>query len=273
MTIQEFAAGGKLVWRRARSACMLVLKLKRIPSQKTESNLKLIIAVLMLVGATAVAQENRGPSFLPNSISVGADGEFQSAPDTAVITCSISAQENTSQAAFESASRLAEQLRDALRKTGIDPKTVELSRYNLYPLIDYKNPKQKVVGYRVGTSVTIKMKDFAKIAPVTEALASLNGITGQNMSYDLEDVDAAKQKAIDKAYERARIYAETLVRATGKQLGALVSASVDTQQAIPVMPYARVMTMEGAAAKAPTEDFAASKIKVTAHVNAVFGIQ
>lgn len=240
---------------------------------RTECNLKLAIAVLMLTSVAAMAQENRGTNFLPNSISVAADGEFESAPDTAVITCSITAQENTSQAAFESASRLAEQLRDALQKAGIDPKSAELSRYSLYPVIDYKNPKQKIVGYRVGTSVTIKLKNFEKIAPVTEALAGLNGITGQNMSYDLEDVDAAKQKAIDKAYERARVYAETLAKASGKQLGVLMSASVDTQQAIPVMPYARTMAMEAAVAKAPTEDFAASKVKVTAHVNAVFGVQ
>src|SRR5689334_1953888 len=169
--------------------------------------LKFAIALLFLAGVVAFAQENRAPNFLPNSISVGADGEFESAPDTAVITCSITAQENTSQAAFESASRLAEQLRDALRKAGIDPKTAELSRYSLYPVIDYKNPKQRVIGYRVGTSVTIKLKDFAKIAPTTEALAGLNGITGQNMNYELEEIDAAKQKAIDKAYERARGYA------------------------------------------------------------------
>ena len=240
---------------------------------RTECNLKLAIALLMLASVAATAQENRGPNSLPNSISVGADGEFESTPDTAVITCSITAQENTSQAAFESASRLAEQLRDALHKAGIDPKTAELSRYNLYPVIDYKNPKQKVVGYRVGTSVRIKLKDFAKIAPVTEALAGLNGITGQNMSYELEDMDLAKQKAIEQAYSRARSYAETLAKASGKQLGGLLSASVDTQQAIPVMPYARTMAMEANVAKAPTEEFAASKVKVTAHVNAVFGVQ
>jgi len=94
------------------------------------------------------------------------------------------------------------------------------------------------------------------------------------MSYDLEEIDSAKQKAIDKAYSRARTYADTLAKTSGRQLGALLSAAVDTQQAIPVMPYARV-AMAGMEAKAPapTEDFQASKIKVTAHVNAVFGLQ
>ncbi|HVH86734.1 MAG TPA: SIMPL domain-containing protein [Terriglobales bacterium] len=236
--------------------------------------MKLTIVLVLLASLTAFAQESRGSGFLPNSVSVGADGEFESAPDTAVITCAISAQENTSQAAFDSASRLAEQLRQALRNGGVDPKTAELSRYNLYPVFDYKNPKQKVIAYRVGTSVTIKLKDFAKIAPVTESLAALNGITGQNMTYDLEEVDAAKQKAIDKAYERARAYAETLAKTSGRQLGALVSAAVDTQQAIPMIAYARTMAVQKEAVpQAPTEDFQASKVKVTAHVNAVFGLQ
>ena len=236
--------------------------------------MKIRIALLFLASAAVFAQESRGPGFLPNSVSVGADGDFESAPDTAVIACMISAQENTSQAAFESASRLAEQLRQALRNVGIDPKTAELSRYSLYPVLDYKNPKQKVIGYRVGTSVTIKLKDFAKIAPVTESLASLNGITGQNLTYDLEELDAAKQKAINRAYERARGYAETLAKTSGKQLGSLLSAALDTQQIMPVMPYARTMALEGAVAnKAPTEDFSPSKIKVTAHVTAIFGLQ
>jgi len=231
--------------------------------------------LLFLLASFALGQESRA-GYIPNSVSVGADGEFESAPDTAIINCAISAQEKTSQAAFESASRLAEQLRQALRSAGIDPKAAELSRYSLYPVVDYRNPKQKVLGYRVGTSVTIKLKDFNKIAPVTEALAGLEGVTGQNMTYDLEELDSAKQKAIDKAYARAHAYAETLSKSSGKQVGGLISAAVDTQQAIPVMPYARaqMVAMEAnAKAPAPTEDFQANKIKVTAHVNAVFALQ
>jgi uncharacterized protein len=237
--------------------------------------LKLATVLVLLASFTAFAQESRGPAFIPNSISVGADGDFESAPDTAVISCALSAQEKTSQAAFDSASRLTEQMRQALRAVGVDPKTAELSGYSLYPMFDYKNAKQNVIGYRVGTSVTIKLKDFGKIGPVIQALAGLNGITGQNMSYDLEEIDAAKQKAIDHAYARARGYADTLAKASGKQLGALLSAAVDTQQAMPVMPYARVAMQEvnGALAKAPTEDFQPTKIKVSAHVNALFALQ
>lgn len=236
--------------------------------------MKLVTGLLLVLNVAAFAQDTRSSAFLPNSMTVGADGEFEAAPDTAVITCNLSAQETTSQAAFQSAARLADQARQALRNTGIDPKTVELSRYSLYPVIDYKNPKQKVIAYRVGTDVKIKLKDFSKVGPVTEALAGLDGITGQNMSYDLEDIDAAKNKAIENAYGRARTYAETLAKASGRQLGGLVSAAVDTQQAIPIRPLARAMSAKVAAnVPEPTEEFEASKIKVMAHVNAVFAMQ
>jgi uncharacterized protein YggE len=236
---------------------------------------KVLTALLLLLGFTAFAQDIRTSSLPPNSVSVGADGEFESAPDTAVITCELSAQENTSQAAFQSASRLADQMRQALRSTGIDPKTVELSRYSLYPVIDYKSPKQKVIAYRAGTSVTIKLKDFSKVGQVTEALAGLEGITGQNMNYELEDMDAAKSKAIENAFTRARSYAETLAKASGKSLGALTSAAVDAQPAMPIRPFIRntQMAVAGAAVPAPTEEFEASRIRVTAHVNAVFALQ
>ena len=240
--------------------------------------MKFAICLLLLASVATFGQENRVTGLPANSIAVGADGEFDSAPDTAVISFALLAREKTSQAAFESASRLAEQMRQALHDAGVDPKTAELSRYSLYPVLDYRNPKQKVIGYRAGTNVTIKLKDFAKIGPVTEALAGLEGTTGQNMSYDLEDIDAAKQKAIEKAFQRARSYAETLATASGKHLGAMISATMDLQQAMQVMPYARVAMAYSQdknpnSPPAPTEDFQAQKIKMTAHVNAVFALQ
>ena len=89
--------------------------------------LKPATVLILLASFTAFAQESRGPAFIPNSISVGADGDFESAPDTAVISCSLSAQEKTSQAAFDSASRLTEQMRQALRSVGVDPKSLSLT--------------------------------------------------------------------------------------------------------------------------------------------------
>ena len=101
----------------------------------------------------------------------GADGKFESAPDTAVVQFNVSSQADNAKAAYDQASKQAEQVRQIMRDNGIDPKTAQISSYSIEPVYDWKNPKRKLIGYRVSTSVTLKLKDFAKIGPITQQLA------------------------------------------------------------------------------------------------------
>ena len=104
-------------------------------------------------------------------------------PDTAQIQFNVSVQDNTSQAAFESASKNVDQVRQVLRTNGIDPKTATIGFMSVQPVFDYKNPKQKVVGYRVSTDVTLKLKDFTKVGPITQQLADANVSETQTLTY------------------------------------------------------------------------------------------
>src|SRR5438067_13918103 len=122
--------------------------------------------LLLLAGWVGLtAQDQSNVPLQQNAVIVGADGEYESAPDTAIVNFVLAAQESDSQAAFARASRAADRVREVLRGNGVDPKTAELSQYNLQPVYDYKSPKRKIVGYTVTSNVTIKLKDFKKIAP------------------------------------------------------------------------------------------------------------
>jgi len=58
-----------------------------------------LLPLFILILATAsFAQDHPSVTALPNSVYVGADGKFESAPDTAVIQFNISVQEDSSQA-------------------------------------------------------------------------------------------------------------------------------------------------------------------------------
>jgi len=59
----------------------------------------------------------------PNTVYAGADGKFEAPPDTAVVQFNISAQADTAKAAYDLASKQAEQTREIMRANGIDPKT------------------------------------------------------------------------------------------------------------------------------------------------------
>ena len=232
-----------------------------------------LLAVLPL---TATAQEHPAVTALPNTVYVGADGKFEANPDTAVIEFSISAQEESSGAAYDRASKQAEQVRQILRSNGVDPKSAQVGYYNIQPVYDYKNPKRKLVGYRVNTSVSVKLNDFSKIGPVLQQLASADITDTQQLNYTLEEKDAAKSKAVEDAYRHARDSAEAVARAGSRNVGELIYSSVDTfENAIPVRP----MMMAGAAprvameAQPPTAEFSPQTVTITAHVNALFQLK
>jgi uncharacterized protein len=232
------------------------------------------LLALFLLATTVLAQDRPAVSAQANTVYVGAEGKFESAPDTAQIQFNIFAQNDTSQAAYQGASKNVEQVRQVLRANGIDPKAANIGFLSVQPVYEYR-PKQRVIGYRVSTDVILKLKDFAKVGPLTQQLADANVSETQMLSYTLENIDVAKNKAVEDAYRRAHSSAETLARACGRTLGELSFASVDTfENPRIVMPHmARSMSAMAAATPAPTEEFTPQTVTVTAHVNALFDLK
>jgi uncharacterized protein YggE len=233
-----------------------------------------LLAVLVLVGGLAVGQERPTITAQPNTVFVGADGKFEANPDTAVVQFNISAQENDSRAAYDRASKQAEQVRQILRSNGIEPTAAQLGYFSIEPVYDYKQAKRKLVAYRVNVNVSLKLKDFTKIAPIVQQLSAGDITDEQSITYTLDDIDAAKTKAVEDAYRRARASAEAVARASGRALGELSYASVDTVEfrPMPMQPMARMGAM-AQAAPAPTEGFSPQTTSVTAHVNAMFTLK
>jgi hypothetical protein len=235
-----------------------------------------LFMALLLAGTLASAQDRPTITAQPNSVFVGADGRFEANPDTALVQFNISAQEDSSRGAYDRASKSAEQIRQILRSNSIEPKSAEIGFFSIQPVYDYKNPKRKLVGYRVNANVSLKLKDFSKIAPIVQQLADTDVTENQSINYTLEDIDAAKTRAVEDAYRRAHESANAVARAGGRTLGDLSYASVDTFENMriisPMAPRAMAMKAE-AGTPAPTEEFSPQTIVVTAHVNAMFSLR
>jgi uncharacterized protein len=233
-----------------------------------------LLFALLLVPRMLVAQ---APTInaAPNTLFTGADGKFESAPDTALVQFNISAQADNAKAAYDLAAKQAEQVRQIMRDNGIDPKTAQINSYSIEPMYDWKSAKRKLIGYRASTSVTLKLKDFAKVGPITQQLADAAVSESQSITYTLDNMDDAKSKAVEDAYRRAHASAQALAKAAGRTVGDLSYASVDTFENVrPIAPMPRVMAMKAeAAAPAPTEEFSPQMVTVTAHVNALFNLK
>jgi uncharacterized protein len=239
-------------------------------------SLRILLLVLLIVPSFSAFAQETPRTFQPNTIYVGADGKFEADPDTAVINFNIGAQEPVLKDAYARAQRAAEQIRQTLSANGIDPKEAQISSFQVAPVYDWKNPKRKLVAYQVSSSISVKVRDFSKIGSIAESFANMDVTENQSIGYELEKMDAAKGKAVEDAYGKAKANAEVIARLAGHHLGPLVYSTVDVNEPGP-MPRPMMMSMAGKAAVAPgvapTEEFSPQKITVTAHVNALFGMQ
>ncbi|HEX7285956.1 MAG TPA: SIMPL domain-containing protein [Candidatus Angelobacter sp.] len=237
-------------------------------------------AALALVPAgMSLAQTAPTITAQANTVYVGADGKYEAAPDTAVLHVDIATQQETARAAYDRVAAAAEQVRKVMRDSGLDPKAAQIGFYAVQPIYDWKNPKRKILGYRVVTSVTLKLHDLAKmeakIGALTEQLANIEDAQNQTLSYTLEDVEQAKAKATEDALKKARNQAAVVATTGGRSLGDLLFASVDVSQPviIPMMAQPVMARAMGAEAAPATSQFTPQTVTITAHVNAMFGLK
>jgi uncharacterized protein len=232
-----------------------------------------LLFVLALAGIS-FAQTPSATAIQLNTIYAGADGKFEAAPDTALVRMDIAAQQDSSRAAYDHAAAAAKRVREVLTANGIDPKTAQVGLYQVQPVYDWKNPKHKVIAYRVTTDITLKLRDFTKIGPITEQLADIEDTQNQSVNYTLEDIEQAKAKASEDALKKARNQAGAVATAGGRTLGDLLYASVDVNQAspVPVVMMQRAMAAS-AATPPPTAEFTPQMVTINAHVNALFALK
>jgi uncharacterized protein len=232
-----------------------------------------LLFALCFVAAPSWSQEHPTVTAMPNTVYVGADGKFESAPDTAVLQFNVSVQAESSQAAYQQASKDVEEVRQVLRANGVEPKAAAIGFFSVEPTYEWKNGRQKPTGYRVTTDVTLKLKDFSKIGPIVGQLADANVSERQTLNYTLENMDQAKNKAVEDAYRRARDSADALAHAAGRTVGELSYATIDiSENRFPVPHMMRAMAA-AQAVPAPTEEFTPQNVTITAHVNAVFNLK
>ena len=230
-----------------------------------------VVLFALMITALSFAQSPTS-MIQPNTIQAGADGKFESPPDTLLVQFNISAQESTSRAAYDRASKAAEQVRALMRSNGIDPKQAHVGAFSVEPVFDWRSPQRKLVGYRVSTAVELKIRDLAKAGPIVEQLAGIDTAGNQSVSYTLEDMEAAKNKAVQDAFRRARSEADALAQASGRALGELSYASIDSIEQRPV--FVRTMAAKAMPAEQPpTAEFTPQTVTVNAHVSAVFTLR
>ncbi len=219
-----------------------------------------------------------------NSITVSGEGEVFAVPDTA--TFSVTVQEEAKQVADaqDVATKKSNDIVAYLKKEGIEEKDIKTTDYSVYPQYDYiqvacsggycPGGRQELRGFQVSQTLTVKVRDTKKAGDLLSGVGGLGASSVSGLSFTIDDEDALKAEARDKAIAQAKEKAEALADSLGVEVVRVVGF-YENEGGYPA-PYAYGMggaeRMDASATKASPE-LPAGENKITSNVNITYEIR
>jgi uncharacterized protein YggE len=205
-----------------------VLKTKKI----LIALLSLFLAVLAVFFAVKVINEIKSGEYigkdLPsvNTVTVSGKGEVFVRPDIAKISVSVEKEAVSVLEAQSQATEVINKITAFLKESGVEDKDIKTTNYNIYPRYDYLEKTGRVFrGYIVDQTLEIKIRKIDEAGKILAGItqAGANQIGG--ISFAIDDEEAAKRDARQKAIVDAKTKAEQLAKDLGIKFGHLISFS------------------------------------------------
>lgn len=177
----------------------------------------LVLATMQMGAGAAYAQvASSVPSAKNPTVAIGSDGMAESAPDLAIIGAGLFTNDPSSEAAAERNNREFAKIVEVAKKYKIAPEDLQTAGVNVGP--NYVYPPgggEKLDGYTARNTLKITMRDMAQIGSLIADLtaAGANNIGGP--AFGLEDNEALRNKAREKAFDNAQARALTYARKAG----------------------------------------------------------
>jgi len=181
-----------------------------------------IVLLLFIIDVFDIAYPVRLISKSTNSdLSVVGEGKIDATPDTAKVEAgiTISKAQNVSSAQSQ-LTKVNNDIIDALVAMGIAKADITTSNYSIYPTNSYDSTGKPVNdGYNGNISLSIKVRDFTKIANVIETATKMGANNISGASFFIDKPEQLREKARDLAIKNAKEQAEKLSKTLGIRLG------------------------------------------------------
>ncbi len=194
------------------------------------------LAVGLIAGPALGASKNPGPTYVTtngatdqpaeHTIAVTGSGKVTVVPDMATISLGVVIQRNTAKAAREAAAEAMTKVVASIKALGIDDKDIASSSISLQPVYDYtNNSSPRINGYQLQNTITITVRDLAKLGDVLDDSVISGATTVNGISFDVADRTAAEAKAREDAVADAKAKADTLAKGVGVSITGVASMS------------------------------------------------
>jgi len=200
-----------------------------------------VMVTLLGLGHVALAGDDTQPA----RILVTGEGSAEVAPDLAVIVLSVSRDAPTAREALTANSTAMNKVLEAMSKLGIAERDLQTSSFDIQPRYIYPQPTSgadqapRLVGYTVRNSLTVRVRDIARVGEVLDTSVTLGVNEGGSIRFANDDPSAAIAQARVKAVESAMARARTLAEAAGVKIGRVLEISEQGYSPGP-MPMAKM---------------------------------
>lgn len=197
------------------------------------------LALLSLFLVTQIVTEVRewryiGSGIAPtNVVTVQGTGEVFAVPDTATFSFSVIEEGETAEAVQERAAEVANRAIEYLKENGVEEKDIKTIGYNVYPQYEYERivciaypcpqGERKLVGFEINQSVEVKVRDTKKAGELLTGVGEFGVEQISGLSFTIDDEDALKREARQKAVADAQEKAKSLANDLGVRLVRVVN--------------------------------------------------
>jgi uncharacterized protein YggE len=159
-------------------------------------------------------------------ITVTGTGTASAQPDIAQVSIGVQVTSSTvAQATQKDQAQMASVIAK-LKELGVAANDIQTSDYSIFPQRNFQNGSSgQVTGYQVSNTVQVTIRDLGSIGTILDQVtqAGANNVFG--VTFSVENPAQLQSEAIDKAVADAQSRAEELAKASGVQLGEIVSIS------------------------------------------------
>lgn len=191
-----------------------------------------------------------------SGILVSGTGEVTGTPDTVSVDLGVSVLGDTVAEATTLAAEKADALINSLTSGGVDAKDITTTNYSIWPEYDWRNDRERLVGYRVNNTVRAKIRNVTEAADVIDAATAAAGdeVRVNGLQFSIEDDGELIEAAREAAWNDAVAKAEQLAQLSGQTLGAAISITETVSRPPTPIYFEEYASADGAAiANTPIE--------------------
>lgn len=182
----------------------------------------------LIISTVAMADDDKPVS----RILVSGEGRAELAPDTAILSLTVTREAETARNALDANSTAMAEVLKAMKAAGVKETDLQTSGFSIQPRYFHppvqpsgKREAPQIVGYTVRNSLTVRVRDVSAVGTILDKSVSLGVNEGGNIRFTNDDPSGAITQARTRAVRNAMAKAKTLADAAGIKTGRILEIS------------------------------------------------